>query len=133
MLSDEEIARAASPLPVFELADQLGIPASALLPYGHDQGKISADLISSIQDKPDGQLVLVTAMSPTPMGEGKTTVAIGLNDALCKLGHQSIVCLREPSMGPCFGLKVQIDFVHGDNLGMPAARSAALHTKVRTQ
>ncbi len=105
MQPDIEIARAASLLPALEIGARLGIPADQLIPYGHDKAKIRLDYLNSLQDRPQGKLVLVTAMSPTPAGEGKTTVAIGLADALRRLGRNASVCLREPSLGPCFGQK----------------------------
>ena len=103
--SDIEIARAANVKPIAEIADQLGIPAEALIPYGHDKAKISADFIASLEDKPDGKLILVTAVSPTPAGEGKTTTTVGLGDGLNRAGKKATICLREPSLGPCFGMK----------------------------
>ena len=105
MMSDIEIARGAVMRPIVEIGEKLGIPAAALVPYGHSKAKISLDYIDTLPDKPSGKLVLVTAMSPTPAGEGKTTVAIGLTDAMNRLGLKTSVCLREPSLGPCFGLK----------------------------
>ncbi|MCZ6577930.1 MAG: formate--tetrahydrofolate ligase [Gammaproteobacteria bacterium] len=103
--SDIEIAREASLKPITEIADKLGIPASALLPYGHDKGKITLDYIRSIESKKDGKLILVTAISPTPAGEGKTTTTVGLGDGLNSIGKNAVMCLREPSLGPCFGMK----------------------------
>ena len=104
--SDIEIAEAADITPVVDLArDTLGIPADALVPYGHTKAKVSLSYLRSLQDRPDGHLVLVTAMSPTPAGEGKTTTSVGLADALRRLGEKSVVALREPSMGPVFGIK----------------------------
>jgi formate--tetrahydrofolate ligase len=104
--SDIEIAEAADITPVVDLArDVLGIPAEALVPYGHTKAKVSLPYLRSLQDRPDGHLVLVTAMSPTPAGEGKTTTSVGLADALRRLGEKSVVALREPSMGPVFGIK----------------------------
>jgi len=103
---DIEIARAASMMPILPLAEQrLGVPAEALVPYGHHKAKLTLDYIASIQDRPQGKLVLVTAITPTPAGEGKTTTSVGLNDGLNKIGVKSMVCLREPSLGPCFGMK----------------------------
>jgi formate--tetrahydrofolate ligase len=90
---------------VAQIGERLGIPQEALVPYGHTKAKIRLDWLDSVRDRPDGKLVLVTAMSPTPAGEGKTTLAIGLADAMNRLGHRASVCLREPSLGPCFGLK----------------------------
>ena len=104
--SDIEIAEAADITPVVDLArDVLGIPAEALVPYGHTKAKVSLGYLRSLQDRPDGHLVLVTAMSPTPAGEGKTTTSVGLADALRRIGEKSVVALREPSMGPVFGIK----------------------------
>jgi len=103
---DIEIARAASMKPIMPLADKrLGVPGEALVPYGHYKAKLSLDYIGSIKDRPKGKLVLVTAITPTPAGEGKTTTSVGLNDGLNKIGVKSMVCLREPSLGPCFGMK----------------------------
>ena len=103
---DIEIARAAIMKPILKLAEnKLGIPAEALVPYGHFKAKLSLDYIESVKNNPNGKLVLVTAVTPTPAGEGKTTTSVGLNDALNKIGLNSMVCLREPSLGPCFGMK----------------------------
>jgi len=103
--SDIEIAREATLKPIMEIAEKLGIPASALKPYGHDKGKITPDFIKSLADKKDGKLILVTAISPTPAGEGKTTTTVGLGDGLNSIGKNAVMCLREPSLGPCFGMK----------------------------
>ena len=104
--SDIEIARAASLRPITEVANtSLGLDASHLIPYGHDKAKISSKAIDDLGDRTEGKLVLVTAMTPTPAGEGKTTTTIGLGDGLQRIGKQSIICLREPSLGPCFGMK----------------------------
>jgi formate--tetrahydrofolate ligase len=103
--SDIEIARAANVLPIQEIGARLGIPTDALIPYGHDKAKISADFIGTNGDKPDGKLILVTAVSPTPAGEGKTTTTVGLGDAMNLIGKKTTICLREPSLGPCFGMK----------------------------
>ncbi|MEH6549000.1 MAG: formate--tetrahydrofolate ligase [Pseudomonadales bacterium] len=103
--SDIEIARAAHMLPIIEVAERLGIPAEKTIPYGHTKAKISLDFVNGLNGRPNGKLILVTAMSPTPAGEGKTTTSIGLADALNKIGKQATVCLREPSLGPCFGMK----------------------------
>lgn len=105
MKPDIEIAREAVMRPITDIAAGLGIDPVHLVPYGHDKAKISMDFVAELEDRPDGKLILVTAMSPTPAGEGKTTVAIGLADAMNRLGKQASVCLREPSLGPCFGLK----------------------------
>jgi formate--tetrahydrofolate ligase len=104
--TDIEISQAAVLKSIVELArDRLGIPAEYISPYGHYKGKISLDYISALKDRPDGKMILVTAISPTPAGEGKTTTSVGLNDALCHIGKKSLLCLREPSLGPCFGQK----------------------------
>jgi formate--tetrahydrofolate ligase len=104
--SNIEIAQRASMLPIVELARQrLGIPATELEPYGHFKAKISLDYVARLNERPSGKLVLVTAVSPTPAGEGKTTMTVGLGDALNQLGHRTIVCLREPALGPVFGMK----------------------------
>jgi formate--tetrahydrofolate ligase len=103
--SDIEIAQAANVRPIQEIAEKLEIPTDALIPYGHDKAKISADFINSNGKKKDGKLILVTAVSPTPAGEGKTTTTVGLGDALNLIGKNAVMCLREPSLGPCFGMK----------------------------
>ncbi len=103
---DIDIARAANMKPVLSLAkDRLGISPEALIPYGHHKAKLSLAFIQSLADRPKGKLVLVTAVTPTPAGEGKTTTSVGLNDGLNAIGVKSMVCLREPSLGPCFGMK----------------------------
>ncbi len=104
-LSDIEIARRANKLPIQEVGAKLGIPAKDLLPYGHDKAKISADFIESIQGNADGKLILVTAINPTPAGEGKTTTTVGLGDGLNAIGKKAAVCIREASLGPNFGMK----------------------------
>ena len=103
--SDIEIARDAKMKPIGEIADGLNIPRDSLLQYGPYKSKISYDYISSLKDKPDGKLILVTAVTPTPAGEGKTTTSVGLGDGLNRIGKKTITCLREPSLGPCFGMK----------------------------
>jgi len=103
--SDIDIAQAATILPITEIAGKLGIPSESLIPYGNDKAKIDADFIKSISKKKDGKLILVTATSPTPAGEGKTTTSVGLGDGLSKIGKNALICLREPSLGPCFGMK----------------------------
>ena len=105
MKTDIEIAREASKLPIVEIGARLGIPADDLLPYGHDKAKISADFIAAQRDKPNGKLILVTAINPTPAGEGKTTTTVGLGDGLNAIGRKTAVCIREASLGPCFGMK----------------------------
>jgi len=103
--SDIDIAQAATTQPIADIAAKLGIPADAIIPYGHDKAKIGYDFLAGLSDKPDGKLILVTAISPTPAGEGKTTTTVGLGDGLNKIGKKATVCLREPSLGPCFGMK----------------------------
>ena len=103
--SDIEIAQAAKVLPIQDIGSKLDIPADALIPYGHDKAKISYDFINASEDREDGKLILVTAVSPTPAGEGKTTTTVGLGDAMNLIGKQTTICLREPSLGPCFGMK----------------------------
>ena len=103
--SDIEIAQKATLKPVNEIASRLGIPHEALDPYGHYKAKISLEYINSLASRPDGKLILVTAMSPTPAGEGKTTTTVGLGDALNRIGKKAVICLREPSLGPVFGMK----------------------------
>ena len=105
MPSDIEIAREARLKPIGDIAASLGIPSESVENYGRYKAKISLDYIQSLQDRPDGKLILVTALSPTPAGEGKTTTTVGVGDALNKIGKKAIICLREPSLGPVFGLK----------------------------
>jgi formate--tetrahydrofolate ligase len=104
--SDIEISQAAKMRPVIEIAkERLGIPQEYVLPYGHYKAKISLDHIDTLKKKPDGKLILVTAITPTPAGEGKTTTTVGLGDALNAIGKKAVICIREPSLGPCFGVK----------------------------
>jgi len=103
--SDLEIAHEAKMLPIQEIAEKLGVPAEHYEPYGRTKAKLSLEYFQQLRDKPRGRLVLVTAISPTPPGEGKTTTSVGLNDGLNRIGKKSTVCLREPSLGPCFGMK----------------------------
>ena len=103
--SDIEIAQAANKLPIGDIGAKLGIPGEHLIPFGHDKAKIGYDFLESVKDKPDGKLILVTAISPTPAGEGKTTTTVGLGDGLNAIGKNAVMCLREPSLGPCFGMK----------------------------
>jgi len=103
--SDIEIAREATMQPIGEIGEKLGIPYDALLPYGHTKAKISQEYIKSVQGNSDGKLILVTAISPTPAGEGKTTTTVGLGDGLNRIGKKAAICIREPSLGPCFGMK----------------------------
>jgi formate--tetrahydrofolate ligase len=106
MLSDIEIAQQGKMKRISEIArDRLGIPDEFLEPYGHYKAKLSLDYINTLKDRPDGKLILVTAISPTPAGEGKTTTTVGLGDALNFIGKKAIICLREPSLGPVFGMK----------------------------
>jgi formate--tetrahydrofolate ligase len=103
--SDIEVARDATMKPISEVAAKVGIPDDALMPYGKTKAKISFDFINSLKGRPDGKLILVTAISPTPAGEGKTTTTVGLGDGLNRIGKKAMSCLREPSLGPCFGVK----------------------------
>ena len=104
-MNDIDIARAASAKPIQEIADGLSIPSSALKPYGHDKAKIDLNWLQSQPERNDSKLVLVTAINPTPAGEGKTTTTVGLGDGLNAIGKKAMMCLREPSLGPCFGMK----------------------------
>ncbi|MFL4980536.1 MAG: formate--tetrahydrofolate ligase [Xanthobacteraceae bacterium] len=104
--SDIEISQAARKRPIIEIArDKLGIPAENLDPYGHYKAKVSMDYVKSLQNRPNGKLILVSAITPTPAGEGKTTTTVGLTDALNQIGKKAMLCLREPSLGPSFGMK----------------------------
>ena len=103
--TDIEIARAAKKKPIMEVGAGLGIPSEHLLPYGHDKAKVSADYIRSVKGKSDGKLILVTAINPTPAGEGKTTTTVGLGDGLNRIGRKAMICIREASLGPNFGMK----------------------------
>ncbi|MBS0240522.1 MAG: formate--tetrahydrofolate ligase, partial [Proteobacteria bacterium] len=103
--SDIEIAREAKIKPIAEVAAKVGVPAHALIPYGWTKAKISFDYLKDVQSFSDGKLILVTAISPTPAGEGKTTTTVGLSDGLNYIGKKAIAALREPSLGPCFGVK----------------------------
>jgi formate--tetrahydrofolate ligase len=103
--SDIEIAREAKMKPIAEVAAKIGVPSHALIPYGWTKAKVSFDYINQIQANKDGKLILVTAISPTPAGEGKTTTTVGLGDGLNRIGKKAIMALREPSLGPCFGVK----------------------------
>ena len=105
MASDIEIAQAATPRPIAQIADQLNIPEEALEPYGRIKGKVSLDWLLEQPVRDSSRMVLVTAISPTPAGEGKTTTTVGLGDALKKIGKDAVICLREPSLGPVFGMK----------------------------
>ncbi len=105
MASDIEIAQKATMKRITEVASHLGIADDYLEPYGHYKAKISLDYVDSLKGKPDGKLILVTAISPTPAGEGKTTTTVGLGDALNRIGKKTVICLREPSLGPVFGVK----------------------------
>ena len=103
--SDIEIAREAKMKPILEIGRKLAIPVDDLIPYGHTKAKLSLDFISGLSKKKDGKLILVTAINPTPAGEGKTTTTVGLGDGLNRIGKKAMICLREPSLGPCFGMK----------------------------
>ena len=104
-MNDIDIARAATAKPIQEIAEGLSIPSSALKPYGHDKAKIDLNWLQQQPEREDAKLVLVTAINPTPAGEGKTTTTVGLGDGLNAIGKQAFMCLREPSLGPCFGMK----------------------------
>src|SRR3954468_4523813 len=104
-LSDIDIAQAATMQRITKVAEKLGIPEEHLVPYGHYKAKVSLEDVDSLAQKKDGKLILVTAISPTPAGEGKTTTTVGLGDALNKIGKKALICLREPSLGPVFGVK----------------------------
>ena len=103
--SDIEIAREAKKQPIQEIGEKLGIGYENLLPFGHDKAKISAEFIKAQKGKKDGKLILVTAINPTPAGEGKTTTTVGLGDGLNAIGKNAAICIREASLGPCFGMK----------------------------
>ena len=103
--SDIEIAREAKAKPIGQIAEKIGIPDSALIRYGDDKAKVSLEYIESLEGNKDGKLILVTAITPTPAGEGKTTTTVGLGDGLNKIGKKAMICIREPSLGPCFGMK----------------------------
>jgi formate--tetrahydrofolate ligase len=103
--TDIEIAREAKKKPIMEIGAKLGIPAEHLLPYGHDKAKVGQEFIKSLAGKPDGKLILVTAINPTPAGEGKTTTTVGLGDGLNRIGKKAVICIREASLGPNFGMK----------------------------
>ncbi|MBO67764.1 MAG: formate--tetrahydrofolate ligase [Acidiferrobacteraceae bacterium] len=105
MPSDIEIARNANLKPITEIGERLDLPATELIPFGHDKAKLSMTAVDSARAQPQGKLILVTAMSPTPAGEGKTTTSVGLTDGLNRIGKKALACLREPSLGPCFGMK----------------------------
>ena len=103
--TDIEIAREAKKKPIMEIGSKLGIPSEHLLPYGHDKAKVSQEFIRSLDGKKDGKLILVTAINPTPAGEGKTTTTVGLGDGLNRIGKKAVICIREASLGPNFGMK----------------------------
>ncbi|MCH1426396.1 MAG: formate--tetrahydrofolate ligase, partial [Alphaproteobacteria bacterium] len=103
--TDIEIAREANKLPVQEIGSNLGVPSEHLLPFGHDKAKVSQTFINSLQDRSNGKLILVTAINPTPAGEGKTTTTVGLGDGLNRIGKKAMICIREASLGPNFGMK----------------------------
>ena len=103
--TDIEIAREANKQPIMEIGAKLGMEPKDLLPYGHDKAKVSQEFINSVQGREDGKLILVTAINPTPAGEGKTTTTVGLGDGLNKIGKNAMICIREASLGPNFGMK----------------------------
>ena len=103
--TDIEIAREAEKQPIQEIGAKLGIGSADLLPFGHDKAKVSAEFIRGLQGRENGKLILVTAINPTPAGEGKTTTTVGLGDGLCAIGKRAAICIREASLGPCFGMK----------------------------
>ncbi|MEL6126785.1 MAG: formate--tetrahydrofolate ligase [Pseudomonadota bacterium] len=103
--TDIEIAREAKKQPIQAIGDKLGIPTEHLLPFGHDKAKVSAEFIAAQAGKPNGKIILVTAINPTPAGEGKTTTTVGLGDGLNAIGKKAAICIREASLGPCFGMK----------------------------
>ncbi len=105
MLTDIEIAKQAKMLRITEIAKQLGVSEEDLEPYGHYKAKLSEELYTKLADKPDGRLILVTAINPTPAGEGKTTISVGLAESMAKIGKKAVLALREPSLGPVFGIK----------------------------
>ncbi|MFQ6673126.1 MAG: formate--tetrahydrofolate ligase, partial [Candidatus Tectimicrobiota bacterium] len=105
MLSDIEIAQAAAPDPIEQVAERVGLSRDEVEPYGRYKAKIRLEALTRLRGRPDGKLILITGMTPTPAGEGKTTTTVGLTDALCRLGQRAMLAIREPSMGPCFGVK----------------------------
>src|SRR5690349_20066455 len=105
MKSDIEIAREAKMRPISAVAEAIGVPETALHPYGRHIGKVDSGFIAGLQDRPDGKLILVTAINPTPAGEGKTTTTVGLGDGLNRIGRSAVICIREASLGPNFGMK----------------------------
>ena len=105
MKSDIQIAQEAEMLPIKEVAEKLGIGEDDLELYGKYKAKLSDELIERVKNQPDGKLILVTAINPTPAGEGKTTTSVGLGQAFGRLGKKAVIALREPSLGPCFGIK----------------------------
>ncbi|HIC66032.1 MAG TPA: formate--tetrahydrofolate ligase, partial [Paracoccus sp.] len=105
MTSDIQIARAAQKLPIQDIAARLGLGARDILPHGHDKAKITHDALARLPVHKAGRLILVTAINPTPAGEGKTTTTVGLGDALNRIGKRTTICIREASLGPNFGMK----------------------------
>lgn len=105
MMTDIEIAQSAKMKPIYEVAEGLGISEEYIEPYGKYKAKLSDGLMDSLQDHPDGKLILVTAINPTPAGEGKTTISVGLGEAMQQIGKKAVIALREPSLGPVFGIK----------------------------
>ena len=103
--SDLEIANAANKKPIHKIAKLLDVDENALIKFGDDKAKLKSNFVNSLSKKENGKLILVTAISPTPAGEGKTTTSVGLVDGFCHIGKKAMICLREPSLGPCFGMK----------------------------
>ena len=112
MLSDIEIAQNAKMLKIKDIAKELGIDEEELIPYGHYKAKISQECIDRLESKEDGKLILVTAINPTPAGEGKTTTSVGLAEGMYKIGKKAVLALREPSLGPVFGIKGGAEDMH---------------------
>ncbi len=104
-LSDIDIARSATLEPIHRIGEKIDIPPDALIPFGNDKAKVKADFLAGLAERPPGRLILVTAINPTPAGEGKTTTTVGLGDGLNAIGRKAVICIREPSLGPCFGMK----------------------------
>ena len=125
--TDVEIAQSARLLPVQEIGKKLGLSTDLLVPYGRDKAKIDYPVLNNAENRQDGKLVLVTAVSPTPAGEGKTTTTVGLGDALNLIGKNAAICLREPSLGPCFGMKGGAAGGPEPSCATAKARRARLH------
>ena len=121
--SDLEIANAAHKKSIDEIASVLNINEKNLIKFGDDKAKLNSDFIDSVSKNENGKLILVTAISPTPAGEGKTTTSVGLVDGLCHIGKKAMICLREPSLGPCFGMKGGAAAVSYTHLTLPTIYS----------